>query len=136
MSQVLVGVGGVDDQHVAVLVIHVNVGIVHSAALGVGDHAVLCTAGLHSSHVAGQGILHKCQTVGTFDQQTAHVGNVEDAAAATGCQMLGHDAAGVLDGHLPTAEVHHGGAGSDVCIKQYGTLQFAHCKKLLYVSVF
>ena len=76
-------------------------------------------------------MLHKGQTIGAFDQQTTHVGHVENTAAATGCQVLGNDAGGVLDGHFPATKVHHLTACSQVSLIQLSTLQFTHFNLLL-----
>ena len=126
MSQILLGVGGVDHQQEVVFLEHVQVSIVDGIAILIGDDAVLGSVQLQSQHVAGQDILQELDTLGTFDQQTAHVGDVKQAAVTAGVEMFGNDAGGILDGHFPTAEIHHGSAGFHVGIEQLRTLQFAH----------
>ena len=42
-----------------------------------------------------------------------------------GVEVLCHDAAGILDGHVPSAEIHHGGAGRQVRLVELRALQFA-----------
>ena len=71
-------------------------------------------------------MLQKRLALRAGDAQAAHVGHVEQAAHLTGVQMLGNNAAGVLDGHFPSAEVHQLRTGGYVNVIQLGTLQFAH----------
>ena len=126
VNEVLVGVGGVHHQQVVILLKHIEVGIVHGAAVFIGDDAVLGQAHIQCRHIAGQHMLQICLAVRTFDEQTAHVGHIEQAAHLTGVQMLGDNAAGVLDRHFPSAEVHQLRAGGYMDIIQLGTLEFTH----------
>ena len=126
MGQILVGVGGVHHQQIAVLLKEVQIGVVHRAAVVVGNDAVLGHVQIQGADVAGQHMLQKRLAFRPGDLQPAHVGHVEQAAHLTGVQMLGNDAAGVLDGHLPSAEVHQLRAGGHMDVIQLGTLQFAH----------
>ena len=52
--------------------------------------------------------------------------NIEKAAEVAGVQVLRHNAAGVLDGHLPSAEIHHRGACRYMDVIELGALEFAH----------
>ena len=124
--EVLLGVGGVDHQQEALLFIAIEVGVVHGAAVLGGDDAVLGHVQVQGFHVAAEHVLQEGHAVGTVDQQTAHVGHVKQGAEVTGVQMLGDDAGGVLDGHVPSAEIHHGGACRHMDIVELGALQFAH----------
>ena len=126
VGQILIGVGGVHHQQIAVLLEQVQVRVVHRAAVGVGDDAVLGHVQVQRADVAGQHMLQKRLALRPLDQQAAHVGHVEQAAHLTGIQMLGNDAAGILDGHFPSAEVHQLRAGGHMDVIQLGTLQFAH----------
>ena len=74
---------------------------------------------------------HEGKTVGAFDQQTAHVGHIENTAAAAGGQVLSDDTAGILNGHFPTAKVDHLAAAGQKRLIQLGTLQFRHFNLLL-----
>ena len=107
MGQVLLGVGGVYHQQVVILLEHIQVGVVHGAAVFIGDDAVLGQAHIQGSHIAGEHMLQKSLALRALHQQPTHVRHIEKAAHLTGVQMLGNDAAGVLDGHFPSAEVHH-----------------------------
>ena len=110
MGQILVCIGGVYHQQVPVFFKAVQIRIVHGASVRSGDDAILGTANCQSLHIAGKHLLQECYPVRAFNDQAAHVGHVEDPAIPAGIQMLGHNATGVLDGHFPSAKVHHGGA--------------------------
>ena len=135
VGQILVGVGGVHHQQIAVLLEEVQIGIVHRAAVVVGNDAVLGHVQIQCADVAGQHMLQKRLALRPGDAQAAHVGHVEQAAHLTGIQMLGNDTAGILDGHFPSAEVHQLRAGGYMGVIQLGTLQFAHLFFLLKCSV-
>ncbi len=126
VRQVLVGVGGVDHQQEALLLEAVQVGVVHGAAVLSGDDAVLGHVQVQRIHVAAEHVLQERDAVGAGHQQTAHVGHVKQGAEVAGVQVLGNDAGGVLDGHFPSAEVHHGGASRHMDIVELGAFQFAH----------
>ena len=135
VSQVLFGVGSIDDQQEVVFLEHIQVGVVDGIAVFIGDDAVLRGIQLQSQNVAGQNILQELDALGAFDQQAAHMRHVEQAAVAAGVQMLCNDAGGILDGHFPAAEIHHGSTGCHMDIKQLGSLQFTHVF-LLHLCVF
>ena len=127
VSQILVGVGGVHHQEVAVRLKAVEIGVVHGAAAFVGNDGVLGLVDVQGQYVAGEHMLQEGHSLRSLHQDAAHVGHVEEAAEVPGVQVLGHNIRGVLDGHLPAAEVHHGGAGGHMHIIQLGPLQLAHC---------
>ena len=126
VRQVFIGVGCVDHQQVAVLFKSVEVGVVHCAAGLGGQDGVLRLVHVQSHHIAGEHVLQEGDGLGTIHQDAAHVGDVEQAAEAAGVQVLGHDVGGVLDGHFPPAEVHHGGTGCHMYVVKLGAFQFAH----------
>ena len=126
MGQVLVGVGGVDHQEEAILLVAVEIGVVHRAAPLVGDDAVLGLVQVERQDIGGEDVLEKLHPLGAGDEQTAHVGNVEQAAHAAGIQMLGHDAGGILDGHEPSSEIHHDGPFGHMGVVEGRSLQFTH----------
>ena len=126
MGQVLLCIGGVHHQQEPVLLESVQVGVVDGAAVLIGDDAVLGLVDLQRHDVAGQNVLQEGHTLRALHQQAAHVGHVEQAAGVAGVQVLGNDAGGVLDGHFPSAEVHHLGAGGHMDIVELGTFQIAH----------
>ena len=73
-----------------------------------------------------QDMLQKCHLIGAFDVDASHVGHVEDAAVTAAVEMLGDDALGILDGHIPAAEVDHRRACVEMCLVQNSPFQFAH----------
>ena len=123
---VLFRVGGVDHQHEPLFLEQIEVSVVNGAALFVGDDAVLSHVQFQGADVAGQHVLQKLHPLGAFDQEASHVGHVKEAAHLTGVKVFGDDAGGVLDGHLPAAEIHHGRARCHVDVVQLGPFQFAH----------
>ena len=56
----------------------------------------------------------------------AHVGHVKKGTGVAGVKVFCDDAARVLDGHLPAAEIHHGRARGEVDVIQLGTFELAH----------
>ena len=126
MSQILVRVGGVHHQQIPVFKEPVQIGVVHGAAVLVGDDAVLGLVQVQRQHVAGQHVLQKGHRVGALHPEPPHVAHVKEAAAMPGEQVLGDDALRVLDGHLPAAEVHHGGARLHVGVVELGPFELAH----------
>lgn len=100
--------------------------VVYGAAVGSGDDAVLGRVQVQTGHVAGEHVLQKGQPVRPLHQQPTHVGHVEEAAGVACVQVLGYDAAGILDGHFPAPEVHHRGAGLHVDIVKLCAFEFAH----------
>ena len=131
MHQILLCVGGVHHQQIVVRLKHIEVGIVHGAAVLIGDDAVLCQTHIQCRHVAGQHVLQKGLTLRTLNEQSSHVGHIEQTAHLPGIQVLGNNAGGVLNGHLPSAEVHHFRTGGHMDVIQLGTLQLAHTFFLL-----
>ncbi len=107
MHQVLVRIAGVDHQQIPVLLKAVQVGVVHRAAVLVGDNGVLGLVQIQGHDVAAQYVLEEWDSLGPLYQDAAHVGHIKNAAGVAGIQVLGHNVRGVLDGHLPPAEVHH-----------------------------
>ena len=119
-------VGGVDDQKVLSAREAVEVGVVEGATGLVGDDRVLRLADLERGRVVGEDALQEGQGVGPADQEPAHVGDVEQAGLPAGGEVLGDDAAGVVDGHLPAGEVDHPPGGRQVLVVQDGALQVSH----------
>ena len=123
---VLVDVAGVDDEEVLALFKAVQVRVVNGVAVRVRDDAVLRLVEVERKHVAGQNMLQERHLIGAFDVDPSHVGYVEDAAVTAAVEMLCDDAFGILDGHIPAAEVDHGRACVKMCLVQNRPFQFAH----------
>ena len=126
MRPVLFNVSGVDDKEIPALLKTIEVCVVNGIAVDVGDDAVLRLIEVECKDVAGQDMLQKRDHVPAFDVDAAHMGNVEDAAVPAAVEMLGYDAVGVLDRHIPAAEVDHDRAGVEMCLIEYGSFQIAH----------
>ena len=111
---VLVPVGRVDHEEVLAVDVAVEVGVVDCPAGLGGHHRVLRLERIEGFRVVGEHVLQEGRRAGTAQYEPAHVRDVEKAGAAAGGEVLGDDAARVLDRHVPAAEVHHPGAGGDV----------------------
>ncbi len=111
---VLVPVGGVDDEQVLAVDEAVEVGVVDGAAGLGGHHRVLRLEQVEGLGVVGEHVLQEGRRARPAQHEAAHVRDVEEAGARAGGEVLGDDAGGVLDRHVPAAEVHHPGAGGDV----------------------
>ena len=107
MDQVLVRIAGVDYQQIPVLLEAVQVGVVHRAAVFIGNNGILGLIQVQSHDVAAQYVLEEWDSLGPLYHNAAHVGHIKDAAGVAGIQVLRHDIRGVLDGHFPPAEIHH-----------------------------
>ena len=126
VSKVLIGVGGVHHQQQVIFVEAIEVCVIHGGAVLIGDDAVLGHVQIQCVYVAGKHMLQESHPVGACDYKAAHVGYVKEAACVAGIQMLGHYAGGVLDGHFPSAEIHHCGSGVYVYVVKLGAFKFAH----------
>ena len=123
---VLVDVAGVDDEEVLAFFKAVQVRVVDGVSVCVRDDAVLRLVEVERKHVAGKHMLQERHLIGTFDVDPSHVGHVKDAAVTAAVEMLCDDAFGILDGHIPAAEVDHGRACVEMCLVQNRPFQFAH----------
>ena len=68
---------------------------------------------------------------GAAKDEAPHVADVEEAGAAARGEVLGDDARGVLDGHVPAAEVDHAGAERHVTVVERRALERARGLRLL-----
>ena len=126
VGQILLRVGRVHHQQEAIRLELVEVRVVHGTAVLSGDDAVLSLVEIQGQDVAAEHVLQERHPIRPLDEETAHVAHVEQTAAGTGVQMLGDDALRILDGHLPAAEIHHGGARRDVGVIELGPFKLAH----------
>ena len=126
IGQILVRVGGVHHQQEAIRLKLIEIRVVHGAAVLSGDDAVLGLVEIQSQDVAAEHVLQERHPIWPLDKETSHMAHVKKAAAGTGVQMLGDDAFRILDGHLPAAEIHHGGARRDVGVIELGSFKLAH----------
>ena len=122
---VLVAVGGIHHQQVLILGEPVEVCIVDSATGLGGDEGVLRLADLQGPRAVGQDLEKKCLGALPAHHETAHVRYVEQAAIASGREMLADDAGLVLYRHVPTAKGNHLSLMRHVPFMQYGLLQLS-----------
>ena len=110
---VLVDVGGVHREHVAVGGEPVHGEVVDDRAVRIAEDRVLDLADLQRRDVVGGDGLERGQRGGPVALELAHVAHVEEADGAAHRPMLVEDA-GVLDRHVPATEGHHARARGDV----------------------
>jgi len=107
--EILLLVGGVDAQEVVVLGDLVDQDIVYEPAVLVEQPGVARLAGLQVVDGVGGDEIGELGGFEAVDFDLAHVADIEKAdGAAHGVVLI--DDAGVLDGHVPSAEIHHLGS--------------------------
>ena len=104
---------GVDDDEEVVVGELVDDDVVDEGAVGVEHGGVLGLAGLEFAGIVHRELLHGGEGAGAAELDVAHVGDVEEADGGAYGHVFG-DEAGVLDGHVPAAEVDHFGFGGAV----------------------
>ena len=124
-------VPSVDDEQEVLCVEAVKIGVVDGAAGFVGNEGVLGMAGIECTGVVGQRLEQEFLGASTPDSEPAHMGDVEQAGAAPGRQVLLDDAGRVLHRHVPTPEFHHLGTVFHVpfveyCFMELTAARFGH----------
>src|SRR5580700_1282903 len=109
MVVILFLVGGVDAQKVVVAGDFMDQHVVHEAAMLVEQSGVLDLARLEAAGGVGGDEIGELKRLRAGDVDLAHVADIEDSDALADSEVL-LDQRGILDGHVPTAEVHHFGA--------------------------
>ncbi len=107
---VLVLGAGVDDEQVVVVAEPVDEDVVDERALRREQRGVVRLAVLEARGIVHGDVLHGGQRAGAAKLDLAHVAHVEEADAGAHGQVLGDEAAagaGILDRHVPAAEVDH-----------------------------
>ncbi len=112
----------IHDEEVVITSQAVEVGVVDGPTVCVRDQRVLRAAGGKGRGVAGQDVLQEGQGPRPAHGEAAHVRDVEETGVPARLQVLPDDARGVLDGHLPAAEVDHVGARLDVLLVEWRPL--------------
>ncbi len=107
-GDVLLAGAGVDDDEVVVVGELVEDDVVDEGAVGVEHGGVVGLADLQFAAVVHEQALEGGEGAGAAELDVAHVGDVEEADGGADGHVLG-DEAGVLDGHVPAAEVDHFG---------------------------
>ena len=125
----LTSVGGVGDEEDVVLGAQVDDEVIDHAAGLVAAEGVLRLALVDPAQVIGQAGVDERRSAGALDAGLAQVADIEDADALTDGRVLAHHASsGVLDRHLPAAEVSHLGSKGNVTVVERGGLErgFSH----------
>ncbi len=127
-APVLVAIRRVDDQHKVIAAQPIEVGIVHGAAMFVGDERILRLAGPECTGVIGQHVQQERLGTSPGYAKAAHVRDVEQPGLSARGEVFLDDAALVLDRHIPAAEFHHLGPMAHVPAVQNGFTQcvFGH----------
>jgi hypothetical protein len=116
-------VGGVRDGQEAVGRQAVGEQVVEHAAVLVAQQRVLRAADRDLRDVVAVHPLQEGLGVGAADLDLAHVRDVEDARLAAHGEMLGANAVGVLDRHLPAGERHELRARAHMRVEQGRALE-------------
>src|SRR5665647_1203149 len=125
----LSSVGGVGNQEDVVLGAQVDDEVIDHPAGLVAAQGVLRLALVDATQVVGQAGVDERRGAGAPDAGLAQVADIEDADAFTDGRVLAHHASsGVLDRHLPAAEVSHLGSKGNVTVVEGGGLErgFSH----------
>lgn len=102
-GDILVNVGGIDDEEETIVATLVDEQIVDHAAAGVEHHSVEALANRRAGDIVGENVVDVTLGVRTGDGNFAHVGNIENAASITHGVVLLNDTT-ILDGHVEAAE--------------------------------
>ena len=109
MIPVLLTVDSVDNQQIFLLDKTIEIGVVNSPACFSRYDRVLGSSrnDIKGFGIVTQDVLKEFQSPGTPEVESPHMGDVKKSCSLAGSQMLLHNAGGVENGHLPTAEFHH-----------------------------
>ena len=117
-------VGGVGDEQHVVVVVEVGDQVVDDATgRGVAGQGVLRPARADPAEVVGQAGVEVLHRAVTADHDLAEVADVEDPDRAADRGVLLEDPGGVLQRHLPAAELGELGPEGDVAVVQRRVLQ-------------
>ncbi len=127
---VLLAGAGVDDDEVVVVGELVDDDVVDEGAVGIEHGRVVGLADGELRGVVHAELLDGGERAGAAQLDVAHVGDVEEADGGADGSVLGDDA-GVLDGHVPAAEVDHLGlvgamGGVESGFTERGCCDFGH----------
>ncbi len=128
----LLGVGRVGDEEDLRVGVQVGDEVVDDAAgLIVATQRVLGLAGTDPRKIVGEGRVHEDRGTGAVDAGLAEVADIEDPDRRPDRRvLLEHPPAGILDGHLPAAEVGQLGAQRNVPVVQRRPQQLTHTGRL------
>jgi hypothetical protein len=104
----------VDHEHVLVVGHAVDDAVVDDAAVFVEQEAVAAAPGAQGGQVVGHDAREGVAGLGAAQLELAHVADVEDRGLGAGMLVFFKNAAGVLDGHVPSGKGDHPGAVAHV----------------------
>lgn len=113
-------VRGVDHEEIAVGAYLIDKEVVYGASVGVGHHSVENLSVGDSADVVGEDAVDEALGVGAFDEEFAHVADVENADGSADGGVFGIEARGVFDGHVETGKGRHFRAESGVAAVEAG----------------
>jgi len=108
--------------------------VVHEGPVLVQEGGVVDLPVGQLDHGIGGEPVQKGHGLGPLDADLAHVAHVEQADLGAHGHVLGDDAGGVLDGHVPAAEVHHLGPEGPVDGVEGGLQEFGHGFSISWAS--
>jgi hypothetical protein len=125
---------GVDYEEIVIGAETMDEDIVDEGSLRSEQGGVLGLAVFETGSVVHGDVLNGGQRAGTAELNLAHVGDVKQTDGGADGEMLGEDACsgtGVLDRHIPAAEVDHFGVVGAVSGVEGGLFQFENGHELL-----
>ncbi len=127
MLEILVLIGGVDAQEIVVVGHLMHQDVVHKSAVFVEQPRIVRLAVLQLRDVVGGDEIGQPGRFRPVDFDLAHVADIEDADGIANGVVLGDDA-GILDGHIPAAEIDHPGAerAMDGVQRRFEERRFGH----------
>ena len=94
---ILVLVGGVDHQEIAVLLLLVDNQIIHNAASFIAHGAVAGLTVIHMGIIVGQKMIQVFYRIGSGQQDFPHMGHIEQTALGPHGHVLLDESGGILD---------------------------------------
>ncbi|MBA7637001.1 hypothetical protein ES703_44633 [subsurface metagenome] len=116
--KIFVDIGGVH-HHKVVVSPAIKEDVVHDAAVGVAHGRILDLPLFQGSCIVHRHVLQECEGIGAVDPELTHVGHVEQSRGGAYGQVFGDDA-GILDGHLESAEGGDSGIQCHVLVIKWG----------------
>ena len=105
-GEVLVGVRGVDDEQIFVLLQAIDQQVIDKGSLGGRQGRVLNHAGIEARGIIGRQVLNEGQCVRTFDQNFPHVPDIEQSGPGPDGHVFVDDSL-EFDGHFPAEKLNH-----------------------------
>ena len=124
-GEILVDVRSVDNEQNRLRAALVDEQVVDNAAVVARKHSVGYLTGGHRSHLVGEHAVDELNGVGAFDEELAHVADVEKAGGLAHCVMFFCYAA-ILYRHVPARKGAHHCSHGHVAVVEAGLFNIAH----------